>query len=77
MRWSEEPTWSLQRARILIPLLPFTFHFPTRHRAVETRALLIPSLLLTFDLSPATARAKPALWFVLRIDCEVDLHAGL
>jgi hypothetical protein len=45
-------------------------------RSLFHRAL-IPSLLLTFDLSPATARAKPALWFVLRIDCEVDLHAGL
>jgi hypothetical protein len=60
MRWSEEPTWSLQRARILTPSLPFTFHFPTRHRAIETRALLIPSLLLTFNLSPATARVEPA-----------------
>ena len=58
MRWSEEPTWSLQRARILIPLLPFTFHFPTRYRAAGARALLIPSLLLTFNLSPATARGE-------------------
>ena len=41
-----------------IPQLPFTFHFPTRHLAVETRAMLY----LAEDRGYLTAAAAGRLW---------------